>query len=207
MADQLKSLWASVLDRPEADIQDDADFFAIGGDSVAAIKLADLAGQDGLMLPAQTIFENPILNQMQRAAASAQKNENEEAPNVRRAERVPSLIESWEVINASLAQCDIPNDDLDDILPCPPFQQELIKASHGLGAWMFQAVFELDPKSEDRAKRTFSIVRDRNPAFRTRVVQHETGYYQVVTKDRIEWKQFEGSLHAFKSKELARRMW
>lgn len=205
MAQNLQKLWASVLDRPESDIEDNADFFAIGGDSVAAIKLSDLANQEGLSLPAQAIFENPTLEKM-REAASSEKNSAMGSQNGPR-EHGASLIDSWEIISAAIAQCNVSNDDLDDILPSPPFQEELIKASHGLGAWMFQAVFEIAPGSEDRAKRTFSIVRDRNPAFRTRVVQHETGFYQVVTKDRIDWMVFDGSLDVYKNKELARRMW
>lgn len=205
MAERLKSLWASILDRPETDIPDDAHFFEIGGDSVAAVKLAGLAGQEGLSLPAQTIFEKPHFGEMQEATRSNWKHE--QSPSQRPTAAAASLIDSWEVISASLAQCNISNDDLADILPCTPFQQELIKASHQLGAWMFQAVFEVDPKSEERAKQTFSIVRDKNPAFRTRVVQHETGYYQLVTKDRIAWEQFEGKLDTFKNQQLAKRMW
>lgn len=115
------------------------------------------------------------------------------------------LVSSWTVIQECLAQCDISPDDVEYVIPCTSAQQELAKAGHDLGAWIFQSVFEVGLNSLDRAKRTFSIIRDRTPTFRTRIVQPDSGYYQVVTRDAIEWKEYHGNVAACKRKELARR--
>ncbi|KAF7190337.1 putative peroxisomal-coenzyme A synthetase [Pseudocercospora fuligena] len=202
MEKELKKLWASVLGREEADIADNADFFDIGGDSVLAIKLSGAASKNAFTLPSQTIFDKPGLKEMAKAMKPRKERSNEgdtSAP-------ARNLMDSWEIINHCLAQCDLANDDLEDILPCVPFQAELMRAGHELGAWMFQAVFEVGQNSLERAKQVLQIVRERDPTFRTMIVQHESGLYQVISKDRIDWVEVSGELEKVKDAQRIKRM-
>ena len=60
-------------------------------------------------------------------------------------------------------------------------------ASHNYGSCLFQAVFELEARREERARRTFEALREKNPSFGTRSVQHGTDLYQLVLQDDIMW--------------------
>nr|POE99413.1 putative peroxisomal-coenzyme a synthetase [Quercus suber] len=204
MDKQLRSLWADVLDRSESDIQDGDNFFEIGGDSVAAIKLSGLASRRDIQLHAQEIFQSPIFSEM---AQSAKKKE-QSTGSVDNSPKGKSLdlMASWSIIESCLRQCNIPNHVLADILPCTSYQRELMRASHEVGAWLFQAVFEVDRNSLDRAKEVLSIIRDKNPAFRTRICQVDSGTYQVVTKDRIEWKEVHQDLEDYKAQDYSQRL-
>lgn len=54
MSDALEQVWANVLGKDVSEIQDDSNFYSIGGDSVQAIKLAAKASQEeGLRLNSQ----------------------------------------------------------------------------------------------------------------------------------------------------------
>ncbi|KAK4506305.1 hypothetical protein PRZ48_000035 [Zasmidium cellare] len=206
MADQLRSLWAQVLDISEADIKDDSNFFEIGGDSVATIKLSGIANDAGLRLSSQTIFENPTLSDQAQAAEEKRNGK----PSTDSSSATPSsgqdIMQSWDLISTILAQCNIPNHALEDIYPCTPFQAELMRGTHELGVWMFQAVFEVGPNSLARAKKALGIIRQRNPVFRSRIAQHESGLYHVIVKGRPEWKEYHGDLEAYKQTDLSQRM-
>lgn len=146
--------------------------------------------------------------QAAKPADSAQKDANDTSTSQPQTAAGEEMIASWAVIQECIAQCgNLSPDDVEYVIPCTAAQQELAKAGHDLGAWIFQSVFEVAPNSLDRAKRTFGIIRDRTPTFRTRIMQPDSGYYQVVTRDAIEWKEYHGSVAACKRKELAQRFW
>ena len=59
----LQALWAQVLNLPPDDIGADDNFFRLGGDSIAAMKLAGLAREHGVGLTVAHVFQHPILCQ------------------------------------------------------------------------------------------------------------------------------------------------
>ncbi|KAF9891566.1 hypothetical protein FE257_003577 [Aspergillus nanangensis] len=62
MEQRLQQLWATVLGLDDPDsIATNANFFRMGGDSIAAIRLSQRASEDGLALTAADIFRNPRL--------------------------------------------------------------------------------------------------------------------------------------------------
>jgi amino acid adenylation domain-containing protein/non-ribosomal peptide synthase protein (TIGR01720 family) len=60
----LQRLLMLVLNLPEENIDLDEDFFYIGGDSLSAIKLVNVAGKEGLELSVADIFHTPILSDL-----------------------------------------------------------------------------------------------------------------------------------------------
>lgn len=203
MDEKLRHVWAQVLDVDASIIQNDSDFFQLGGDSVKSIALAGKANDAGIRLFPQAIFEHSTLTDMAQQASEKQNDTQQESPatgNVK-----ADLMQSWDVISTCIGQCGISNHDLEDIYPTAPFQQELMRAAHESGVWQFQAVFEIGLGSFSRAKNAIELIRQRNPALRSRIVQHDDAMYQVVTKSKPEWKTFEGSLAAYKESELQRR--
>ncbi|KAF8588131.1 acetyl-CoA synthetase-like protein, partial [Ramaria rubella] len=67
----IRSLWASTLRIPEASLRIDDDFYAAGGDSISAIRLATAAREAGIPLPATDIIRNPTIRAMTQIAESA----------------------------------------------------------------------------------------------------------------------------------------
>lgn len=65
------SLWASVLRVPEGLLGINDDFYAAGGDSISAIRLASAAREAGLQLLATDIVKNPTIRSMASIAESA----------------------------------------------------------------------------------------------------------------------------------------
>jgi hypothetical protein len=150
-----------------------------------------------------------MFRDMAGAVANKSHSTNEPAANGDAKSSFPAqdLSEAWDIFNTCISQCNVDNHAVEDIAPCVPYQAELMKASHEFGAWMFHAVFEVGEGSLERAKETVDIVRRRTPAFRTRIIQHETGLYQVVVKDEIRWIQTDDPLEVYKARDLSRRLW
>lgn len=70
--DILRNHWASILNQPEVD--DDGDFFVLGGDSILAIRLVAKIRESGVTCRARDIFENPTPKLFARAIAGRQNN-------------------------------------------------------------------------------------------------------------------------------------
>ncbi|MEP7192894.1 MAG: phosphopantetheine-binding protein [Actinomycetota bacterium] len=59
--DEMLSIWSEVFDRD--DLTDGSDFFALGGDSLMAIRLmAKLRGQFAVRVPLRLVFKEPTLS-------------------------------------------------------------------------------------------------------------------------------------------------
>ncbi|CCF36608.1 polyketide synthase [Colletotrichum higginsianum] len=57
----LRSVWASVLDIPEQEIGRESNFLALGGDSIAAMRAANLLRKRGLVVPLQALVQSSNL--------------------------------------------------------------------------------------------------------------------------------------------------
>ena len=211
MASTLRPLWSQVLDVRKNDVTDNANFFDIGGDSVGAIQLAGLATGAGLKLHAQTIFKNPVfIEQAQAATIDDEKPQHADETSPASSNGTRSRMDlsgSWEVIKACISQCNVPFHAVEDISPCVPFQAELMRSTHEQGLYVFQAVFKVGLDSIDRAKKAVALIRERTPIFRTRIAQHESGMYQLLVRDEIEWAGTDEPLEVYKLRDLSRRQW
>ncbi|KAF8587753.1 amino acid adenylation [Ramaria rubella] len=81
----IRSLWAMVLRISEASLLIDDDFYTVGGDSIAAIRLAGAARERGLDLPATDIIRNPTIRAMAQIAESSAVNhdfDDDDTPSV-----------------------------------------------------------------------------------------------------------------------------
>lgn len=68
----LRSHWASILNQP--DVDDEGDFFMLGGDSILAIRLVAQMRESGITCRARDIFENPTPKLFAKAITSRQHN-------------------------------------------------------------------------------------------------------------------------------------
>lgn len=208
MEDKLRAIWSKVLDRDPSDIDNEANFFELGGDSVGAINVVGYATEEGIAIDAQSIFTTPTLSALaQLANARKEQTSSEEGGQSSNSQRetLNQLLPHWDLVNSCLLQCGLGRSQVQDIVPCTPFQHELMVAGHGLNCWQFQAVWELEGDIQ-HAKRVFEIIYQKNDIFRTRIVNYGSSSYQVVSSGSIVWHEVHGSLEDYKRQQLEKRM-
>ena len=205
MEDKIRTLWAPVLESQQSEITSDTNFFEHGGDSVAAIRLVALAHKHGIFIDVQTVFAHPILSDMARFCASPERKPTMTGEMASLHTR-KGLLDSWHLVNKCILQCGVDVSAIEDIMPCSPTQREMMTASHQLGCWLLQLVFEVEAGSDERARRTFEVLREKTPVFRTSIVQHETDLYQVVLNDSIVWQEECTSLQSYKARDCIKRI-
>lgn len=101
----IRSLWATVLSLNEGFLGIDDDFYAAGGDSIAAIHLAHAARKADLELPATDIIRNPTIRAMAHIAESAVLNhdfDDDDIPSMNFAEMAPHDLALLDLDNAGL---------------------------------------------------------------------------------------------------------
>lgn len=177
----LQQCWAITLDLDVDDIDDESNFFDLGGDSVQAIRLAEVASERRLKLDVETVFNYPDFHDM-----------------LARSERVASIDSSsddaiQEQLDAAIGQacadaCGVGVDLIEDIFPTIGLQEMFMRAHIQTGAFMIQLVFELQGTRDSALVcQAFDLIRAKNQALRTRLVQMDTEVLQVALKDPIIW--------------------
>ena len=205
MEERLRTLWSQVLNIDGSDVQDQTNFFQAGGDSVNSITLSGRANVAGLELFPQTIFENPVFSEM--AKKTSLKLERQRDGIDRDDVAGPrNVMDCWDLIYTCLLQCNITPHELEDIYLCGPFQKELMRSSHDSGLWSYQTFFKVEGEASlPRAKQAIELTWQRNPVFRSRIIQYGSTAYQVIVKDKLEWKEYEGELTRFHDIDMSKR--
>ncbi|KAI1108006.1 peptide synthetase [Nemania sp. NC0429] len=179
---KLAGAWRKILGT-DIDVGAHDNFFAIGGDSLRAMKLVAEARTLDISLTVADIFSNPVLSDMATAARTSVSRDAIDVPTF-------SLLRAqWPEETARLecaALCDIDAEKIEDIYPCTPLQEGLMALSAKISeAYVAQRVVELEDKAA--AQNLLEAFRDasiHSPILRTRIVQvPEHGLMQVVVKD------------------------
>lgn len=182
----LQKIWNEVL-TTETDIHVNDNFFALGGDSLKAMKLVATARVKGLSLTVAQIFANPTLKRMALIAERVGKAVEKEVPSF-------SLISSdWaqeEACEAVAALCKLTRPDIEDVYPCTPLQEGLMALSAKVSdAYIAQRVVHLaDLGTAHSLKAAWEAVTSICPILRTRLIQvPRRGLMQVVVAGQLGW--------------------
>jgi non-ribosomal peptide synthetase component F len=204
--ERLRHLWAQVLGLPAEDIRGvNDDFFQLGGDSVAAMRLvaASQAAPEPIQLGVAQILRNPRLVDMARVSdeytdvlANAQVED-------------PGRFELWNafvsahiqeqkvLLDAVAVQCDdlAGSDDIIDVYPSTPLQEGLMAiTAQQPGTYVAQQVFLMEADLDVyRLKRAWEQITNKLEVLRTRIVYTTHGSVQVVVKKALLW-DFDTSL-------------
>ncbi len=181
--DTLQQCWAIALDMDNEDISDDSNFFDLGGDSVQAIRLAEVAREHHLKLDVETVFTYPDFQNMQ---------ENSElVPVVEPASDASSQGQlDAATIQACADICGVGPELVEDIFPTAGVQHDLMEAHIMTGAFLMQVIFEVQgTRDTDLVRKAFDIIRAQNQVLRTRLVKAGSEVLQVALKDPIVWHQ------------------
>ncbi|KAK6226332.1 non-ribosomal peptide synthetase [Colletotrichum tabaci] len=186
MEKALQQVWTKVLGG-EASIGLHDSFFALGGDSLRAMKLVAAAREEGIALTVASIFNFPTLKDMAQNATNVSKEDEAAVAPF-------SLLEDgWtpEEARAESAKiCGIDESAIEDIYPCTPLQEGLMALSAKVKeAYVAQRVVDLaDSATADKLRNAFDVAAADCAILRTRIVQVPgRGLAQVVVKEDIAW--------------------
>ncbi|KAB2569600.1 Nonribosomal peptide synthetase vlmS [Lasiodiplodia theobromae] len=179
----LQGLWATALGVNPEVIHPNSNFLQFG-DSVSAMKLANISRKAGMVLSVSAIFTHPILSDM--AANSAVELAAEETVakfGLMKGETLPDAISS------AASQCGTRDEDIEDIYPCTPLQEGLMALSiKEQGAYIARHVLRLTASTDlDRFRAACAQVVQANAILRTRFVQFSNQIFQAVLKEEPEW--------------------
>ncbi|KAF4471665.1 non-ribosomal peptide synthetase [Fusarium albosuccineum] len=202
---QLQQIWARALGLDLTSIGLDDNFFHLGGDSIAAMKVAGHARKMGITLKVDQLFKYPRLGD-----ASSQACLEDAAVVVESIApfALLGLEDTDETIDAIAAQCNIEPETIEDAFPCTPLQQGLISlACKQPGAYVMQNIVELAASvSTHHFKQAWEAASRSIPALRTRIVQHRSlGPLQAVLNEDIRWTEASG-LEAYLEADRAQSM-
>ncbi|KAL0929811.1 non-ribosomal peptide synthetase protein [Colletotrichum truncatum] len=189
----LQHIWGHVLHIDPAAIGINDNFFALGGDSIAAMKVVSQS-----RLGKQPLITVADIFRYKTIAALTKHMSTMDDEDVLHDDIAPfSLLDmdETECRNSIAADYGIDSDRIQDAYPCTPLQEGLLSlTSKSLGAtYILRSVLELDHDvSIERFRDTWDRLVDMIPILRTRIVQSQQhGLLQVVVKDSIQWNVVE----------------
>ena len=179
----LQALWATTLNLLNISLVGVEDsFFRLGGDSLAAIRLAGAARAKGISLSVIDIFRNPILSNM--ATFCCPLNEDPES-KYKALSLLPRHTAYKPLVDEVADQCQIKQHQIQDMYPSSFLQEGLITLSiKQPGAYVAHNAFKLPLKIDlDRFKFAWQKTVDELDILRTRIVHTKSSIFiQVVLR-------------------------
>lgn len=185
---KMRDLWAQVLVIEPSTIGADSSFFHLGGDSIAAMRLASVASDVGVSITVADIFRLPSLAEMS-AACSFDILQPSKLERFELLGRDEDLTEN--ILNDIARSYGFEQHSLEDAYPTTPLQEGLMALSNKqAGFYMAQNVFRIpDAVDLGRFKASWQEVVNSTEILRTRIIHTEAlGAIQVVLKQaEINW--------------------
>ncbi|RFU73550.1 nonribosomal peptide synthase [Trichoderma arundinaceum] len=177
---QVQKLWAKVLGIETDKIGADDSFFRLGGDSLDAMHLSNLAQSAGLQLTVANIFRFPVLAAMADNITAVGEDVTQEIKPFSIL-REPHNLD--DISEAAIEQCGLSRDEIEDVYPCTPLQVEFMQNSISYpGYFSIQFIYSLtDDVDLERLRRAWDVVAASHMILRTRIIQ-TSSFFQVVTK-------------------------
>jgi len=183
---RLRQVWCEVLKLEEGMVGAGDNFFVLGGDSLAAMKMVSACRERGLEVTVTDTFNNPTLAALAGVARICDSSAREEMPAFSMIER-PVEDARLEAAEA----CGLKPADVEDIYPCTPTQESLFTFSlKSPKAYIAQRVSCIPSHIDTSAwKSAWEQVVASSPILRTRLAQlQEPGLQQVVLREGITWR-------------------
>jgi amino acid adenylation domain-containing protein len=199
----LQGLWAQVLSLEPNQIGLDSEFVSLGGESLAAIKLATMCREIGFGLDIADILRNPRLEDVATHVERGRKTKLNtfqftKASTVKPSDYCSNSRWGSAEVSQMAEACGVDVTEIEDIYPCTPIQEALmaVTARHPQ-AYIARELFQL-PSSVNLARfqASWELVHESNPILRTRICSIATncGFenVQVVCKCRCDWVENPG---------------
>ncbi|ROV92122.1 hypothetical protein VSDG_07569 [Cytospora chrysosperma] len=183
---RLREAWALTLKLDADAIGPDDNFFALGGDSLAAMRLVSVCRERGLELTVTSTFSHPTLSGMAEGVLICDVEGQKDTP----AFSMISQPAESACVEASQV-CGVDSTAIEDMYPCTPTQESLFTFSlKSAKAYVAQRVACIPSGfSLEAWKKAWEVVVAANPILRSRLVQlQDPGLQQVVLKEGIHWR-------------------
>lgn len=190
---RLQKLWAEVLHISTNAIGRDDGFFAIGGDSIAAIHLMTASRKEGITIRADDVFRHPQLFQLALRASKATSSESTEL-HLEPFELLTTL-ERDLVLGDAHSELGLPKEcSIEDAFPCSPLQEGLISLSvKQAGSYIAKYFLEIpDHIDIERFKSAWKQTVKLNGNLRTRIIDSGNRPIQVLLKEDLHWEPTQG---------------
>jgi amino acid adenylation domain-containing protein len=189
---KLREIWAKILSLGEENIGVEDDFFVLGGDSLAAIRVGALCMRNELDLTITDIFKHRTIRKLAKLIEEDEKS----GGKITKSELVKpfSLIDSEELsdcLKEATTQCRVTEDQIEDVYPCTSLQQGMIAlSSMDNGSYFAKQSYLLSPSTDiERFRQAWALVTQHNPILRTRFIDTDSGILQVVLKkEELKWE-------------------
>ncbi|KAL4904006.1 hypothetical protein BDW74DRAFT_185731 [Aspergillus multicolor] len=212
--EQLRELWAEILEDDPESFQDEDVFFDVGGDSVRSQMLIIAAEKRGILLTMEQIFMNPSLEEMASVASVVTIKVKKDAEND--TPKPFSLIQTHghhnlqNILETVASQCQILPEKIEDLYPCSPMQESLVAQLDGdTNLYVRQFVFRISHDAPlDQFKQAWEETIKANPVLRTRICDGPNGreFVQVVIDDLPSWSVYETGVSSFLQKDAVDAM-
>ncbi|KAH8905488.1 nonribosomal siderophore peptide synthase Sid2 [Coniochaeta sp. PMI_546] len=183
---RLREAWGITLNLDPDTIRPNDNFFALGGDSLAAMRLVPVCRERGLDLSVTKTFDHPTLSAMASVVLTCDAHSKTETPPFCMVSRPVE-----EACEEAARACGAEPTAIQDIYPCTATQESLFTFSlKSTKAYVAQRQAVIPPSiSLDAWKGAWEAVVAASPILRTRLVQVEDpGLQQVVLKEGIHWR-------------------
>ncbi|KAJ6780765.1 hypothetical protein PWT90_04525 [Aphanocladium album] len=182
--------WSQVIGIAADAIGIEDNFFLLGGDSLAAMKLVSELRKSSLELTVAEIFENPQLEAMTSLCKTISQIDDAETPPF----GLLHISHSLDNLREDLASlCNKLNaSDIEDAYPSSALQQGLLSStSSGSTDYTLRAVMELTEQVDICSlKAAWDEAAKMHPIMRTRLVHHAVhGPLQLVSRAAIQWRE------------------
>ena len=182
----LQKLWAQILAVDVLSVRLEANFFQLGGNSIAAMRLVSAARKEGLRLTVAAFFRNPRFVDMAKEARACAIPHFQPIPPL-------SLLgprNLHESIRKEVAvSCGVGVALVEDTYPCTPLQEGLMAmTAKQPNAYIGRGVVEIPNYINlERFQAAWATAIARNAILRTRIVQTTSRVVQVVIAENVQW--------------------
>lgn len=188
----LQTLWSELLTIPPESIGLDDNFLRIGGDSIAAIQLVTKARACGISITVKDIFDDPRLSSVASKATEADV-----------ADSVP-IVSRFTVLDKATRDVVLGSQfrlqsgyasvhGIEDAYPCTALQEGLMSlTAKQPGSYVAKYVYKLgDDIDVQRFKAAWKQVVITCANLRTRILEANGAFIQVLIEDDVAWEPLE----------------
>ncbi|KAL3707268.1 hypothetical protein TMatcc_005245 [Talaromyces marneffei ATCC 18224] len=195
---EMLDVWSQVLKLDKSRIQRQSDFFQLGGDSISAMRLVKYCRLKSLLFTLSDVFRHSQFQELCKLASDAVHDNSwpETTSKLVSPFSLLSIHHKNSLVSLAASACRVPEEVIDDMYPCTPFQEGVFAMTAGDSSAYVQhtGIRFSDQLDLDRVLMSWATVIDKSPILRTRLVHGEESavLFQVIIRPRPqEWKWYD----------------
>lgn len=188
----MQEIWSDLLEIDLDAIGLSDDFFQLGGDSIAAMKMVSMAREEDIEITVADVFRHPTLGELVGGAEGQSSTANVE---VQPFDLIDVDTNNEDVVKEIAAMYGLVESNILDVYPSTPLQEGLLSlSSKQPGDYIWQMTLALSENiSIENFRSAWERVFEETEVLRTRIVQYGTlGSLQVILDETIEWIETSG---------------